>query len=127
MVTNNSTANEVHQKPSASAKQHTAESEQIATSAKLQRSTALEGARDAVWVAEVGYCSISNNITPIMVALEALAHTDGMAGGELLKRLNAIQKLARVGVRVAFDMENTIDCEREAMQDKLNALVGGAA
>ncbi|KAF3999173.1 hypothetical protein [Glaciimonas immobilis] len=124
MTSNNSTANEVHQKPSASVKQRTTEHEQIAKPTKPAQYTALQGAKDAVLVAEIGYSCISDNISPIMAALEALASTDGMTGKDLVKRLDSIKNLARFGVRVAADMENTLDSEREAMQDKLNALEG---
>ena len=124
MITNSTTASAIHQKPSSGAKQRAVNFEQIPTSAKPIHASALQGAKDAVWVAEVGYSCIKSNITPIMIALEALTHTDGMTGKDLIARIEVIQKLARVGVRTAADMENTMDCEREGMQDKLNALEG---
>lgn len=87
----------------------------------------LQGARDAVWVAEVGISCIEHNISPILVAIEALTHVDGMTGEDLAKRVEAIKNLAQVGVRTADEMENTLDCERESMQSKLSALEGASA
>ena len=87
----------------------------------------LQGAKDAVWVAEVGLSCIEGNIAPIMVALEALTHVAGVVDGDLHKRIDAIQKLAKLGVRTVDDMVNTLDCEREGMQARLNALQGGRA
>ena len=124
MITNSTTASAIHQKSSASAKQHTAESELTATSAKLQRSTALQGARDAVWVADVGYNCIRDHITPIMVALEALTHTNAITAKDLIRRIDVIRELAKVGVLAVANMENTMDCEHEEMRNKLNVLEG---
>jgi hypothetical protein len=95
--------------------------------AKPGQPDALQGARDAVWVAEVGMSCIGHNISPILVAIEALTHVDGVASKDLARRMEAIKNLAQVGVRTAGEMENTLDCEREAMQDKLSALEGASA
>lgn len=83
---------------------------------------ALQGANDAVWVAQVGMSCIENNISPILVAIEALTHVQGMDGKDFAKRMAAIQSLAQVGVRTAEEMTNTMDCERETMQGKLSKL-----
>jgi len=113
MVTNNSIVQEIHQKPSAGA--------------KPSQLPALQGAKDAFWVAEVGESCIRDNIAPIMDALEALTHIDGMAGSDLLARILVIRHLAQVGKSVTYDMANTMNCECKAMQEKLTALEGALA
>lgn len=85
---------------------------------------ALQGAKDALRVAEVGESCIRDNIAPIMDALEALTHIDRMVGDDLSTRILIIRHLAQVGTSVTYNMASTMDCEREAMQDKLNALEG---
>lgn len=121
---NNSIVQEIHQKPSAGANQRILGPDQILAPAKSSQPEALRGARDAVWVASVAMNLAEVSVAPILVAIEALAHINGMAGENLVKRLDAIQRLARVGVDAVGDMVNTLDCEREDMQDKLNALEG---
>lgn len=90
--------------------------------AKQCQPNALQGANDAVWVAQVGVSCIKNNISPILASIEAMSHVGGMNAKEITKRMDAIQKLAQVGVRTADDMENTMDCERESMQEKLSEM-----
>ena len=87
----------------------------------------LQSAKDAVWVAEVGMSCFKDSVAPIMSAIEALSHVEDMDGGNLSKRVEVIQRLAHVGVIATDDMMNTLDCEREAMQGKLDALRGGQA
>lgn len=90
--------------------------------AKSGQPNTMQGANDAVWVARVGMSCIKDHISPILAAIEAMSHVDGMNAKAITKRMNEIQKLAQVGVRTAGEMEDTLDCERESMQEKLSEL-----
>lgn len=88
--------------------------------------TAINLARDGVNVAETAMSLVEGSIQPVINALEALANFDATDMGEFRQRMREIQALAKVGRRLSEDAHNCLDCEREEMQGKLNALQGAS-
>jgi hypothetical protein len=120
----NSIAQAMHQKPPVGANQHSAEAEQKRiTKAQIQDPFPKILAKNAVTA--VGVRWIKDDLSPILVAITMLADVDDMASEDLARRLYAIQKLARMGIRTADDIICMLGDERGAMQEQLAELEGG--
>jgi hypothetical protein len=75
----------------------------------------------AVDVASLGMCCVEE-ITTFLDAIYELASADGLNDARQTKRLGSIQGIAKRAIRFAEDLHNTIDCERETLEEALEAL-----
>lgn len=89
------------------------------------KTTPIPHAIAAVDAASLGMCCVGQLAT-FFDAIYELASAEALTEKGMVKRLESIRGITKLAVRFADDLHNTIDCEREKLEEALEALKGGS-